>query len=157
ALPLRRLLLPWARPPSETPEQKERDIPELAGGNWLRGEKIFFGDTVACYKCHQVNGRGGKIAPDLSNLIFRDYESVRKDIVSPNAALNPDHLAYNVELRDGDALTGIIQSETPKQVVLADVSGKSRIVPRVEIASMRLSTVSLMPEGLDRALDGTGM
>ena len=103
---------------------------------------------MACSKCHQVNGRGGKIGPDLSNLIFRDYESVRKDIVSPNAALNPDHLAYNIELKNGEAMTGIIQNETPQQIIVADVSGASTIVARSRIASMKVSTLSLMPEGL---------
>src|SRR5439155_18882775 len=84
ALPLRRLLLPWARSQPESISQpSERQIPELAGGNWLRGRKIFSGDTVACHKCHQLGGIGGKAGPDLSNLIYRDYESVRKDILYP--------------------------------------------------------------------------
>lgn len=157
-LPLRRFLLPWASPQSEpTAEEGERHIPELAGGNWLRGSRIFFGDRVLCYKCHQVSGRGGKAGPDLSNLIFRDYESVRKDIIYPNAALNPDHLAYNIELKDGDAVTGIIQNETPQQILLADASGNSTILLRARIASMKLSTLSLMPEGLERALTEQGM
>ena len=158
ALPLRRLLLPWASPQAEPAlVSSERHISELAGGNWLRGQKIFFGDVVACSKCHQVNGRGAKVGPDLSNLIFRDYDSVRKDIVSPNAALNPDHLAYNIELKNGEALTGIIQNETPQQIILADVRGSSITVARARIASMKLSTISLMPEGLERALNEQAM
>ena len=158
ALPLRRLLVPWARQQSqESPSTSERQIPEIAGGNWLKGQRIFFGDTVACYKCHQVDGRGGKVGPDLSNLIYRDYESVRKDIVYPNAALNPDHLAYVIELKDGEPMTGIVQNETPREILVADASGKSTTVPRMNIATMKLSTVSLMPEGLDRALEEQGM
>ena len=167
AFPLRRFLVPWARP-CKDPERDstqtrsssapgERQIPELAGGDWLHGRQLFFGETASCSKCHQVDGRGGRVGPDLSNLIFRDYASVRKDIVSPSAALNPDHLAYNIELKDGEALTGVIQNETPAQILLADVSGKSIPVPRARIASMKPSTVSLMPEGLDRALAEDGM
>lgn len=153
ALPLRRMLLPWASPqPAQASGDGERLIPELSGGNWLYGQRVFFSDTAACYKCHQVNGRGGKVGPDLSNLIHRDYASVRKDIVYPNAALNPDHLAYNVELKDAEPLAGVIQSETPQQIVLADASGISVTVPRTRIAAMKLSPLSLMPEGLDRAL-----
>jgi len=157
AMPLRRMLVPWASPQAAPPEESERQIPALAGGNWLRGQAIFFGDAVACHKCHQIDGRGGKIGPDLSNLLFRDYESVLKDIMFPSAALNPDHLAYNLEFKDGEGMTGIIQRESAQEILVADVSGKSTAIPRAKIASMKLSTVSLMPEGLDRALNEQGM
>jgi len=156
ALPLRRFLVPWARPESQE-KTTVREIAEIAGGNWLKGQRIFFGDTVACYKCHQVDGRGGKVGPDLSNLVHRDYASVRKDIAYPNAALNPDHLAYVIELKDGEAMTGIIQNETAQEILVADASGKSVPVARKNISAIKLSTVSLMPEGLDRALDEQGM
>src|SRR5437868_11507126 len=35
-----------------------------------------------------------------SNLIHRDYASVLKDIREPNSAINPDHVAYQVELNN---------------------------------------------------------
>jgi mono/diheme cytochrome c family protein len=35
-----------------------------------RGAKLF--ETLSCIECHSVNGRGGKIAPDLSRHIDRD-------------------------------------------------------------------------------------
>src|SRR5262245_25784438 len=100
ALPLRRILLPWARPPeADTFESEPQAAPEIAGGNWKQGREIFFSDRAACFKCHTVRGEGGKIAPDLSNLIHRDYASVMKDIVQPSAAINPDAVAYNVHLK----------------------------------------------------------
>jgi len=37
-------------------------IPELAGGNWLHGQRIF-SLTRCLLQCHQVNGRGGKVGP----------------------------------------------------------------------------------------------
>src|SRR5262249_34897524 len=111
--PLRRFLLPWAVPGSEpVAPATERPIPEIAGGHWLHGRKIFFGDTVACAKCHRWRGEGAAIGPDLSNLIHRDYASVARDIREPNAALNPDHIAYQIELTDGDILTGILQRDS---------------------------------------------
>jgi putative heme-binding domain-containing protein len=149
ALPLRRSLLPWARPPEEGPAvEPERLISEIAGGNWLRGRNLFFGDQASCYKCHTVGGRGGKIGPDLSNLVHRDYASVFKDITQPSAAINPDHIAYNFELKDGESVSGVPAGGEGDELLLADATGRLTPVSRKHIISMKPSAVSLMPEGL---------
>src|SRR5262249_9114099 len=117
AMPLRRFFLPWATPkPAEI--VAARRAPELAGGGLRRGKEIFFSEQATCSKCHQVAGQGGKIGPDLSSLTQRDYASVLKDIQEPSAAINPDHLAYNVELKDADAITGVILDDKPESVQL---------------------------------------
>ncbi|MEY2427614.1 MAG: hypothetical protein QOJ40_499, partial [Verrucomicrobiota bacterium] len=151
ALPLRRILLPWARP--NVAIALARQIPEIASGDWQRGKKIFFSEQAACSKCHQVGGEGGKIGPDLSNLLFRDYASVVRDIIEPSAAINPDHIAYNVELKDGLTETGVLLHNNDDQVVLGQVTGKEITIPKTNVLSMKPSAVSLMPEGLLKALD----
>jgi putative heme-binding domain-containing protein len=153
SLPLRRILLPWARPATDEPlPPMDRQIPEIAGGDWQRGKKLFFSEQPGCFKCHQVAGEGGKIGPDLANLIYRDYASVLKDILEPSAAINPEHLAYNVELTDGGLETGVIVLETPEAITLGQVTGKSLEIARTRIAKVKPSSVSLMPEGLLKGL-----
>lgn len=152
ALPLRRILLPWATANPEPAASEARQIPEIAGGDWQRGKKVFFGEQAACFKCHQVGSEGGKIGPDLSNLIYRDYVSVLRDITEPSAALNPDHIAYNLELRDGNTVNGVILDDTPENTVLGQATGSSLTIPKSKIASLKASTISLMPEGLLRGL-----
>jgi putative heme-binding domain-containing protein len=155
AMPLRRVLVPWAMPATdEPPAPVTRQIPEIAGGNWQRGKAIFYGEQSGCFKCHEVAGQGGKIGPDLSNLIYRDYASVLKDIVQPSAAINPDHLTYNVELTDGQVETGVILSDTPDKLVLGQVTGQNLEIPRNKIVRAKPSAVSLMPEGLLKGLSG---
>jgi putative heme-binding domain-containing protein len=129
------------------------EVPELVGGNWLHGLKIFSGEQVGCYKCHQIRGFGGKVGPDLSNLVSRDYASVLRDITAPNATINPDHLAYNVVMANGDSFLGILQSDSVNQIVLAVASGESMRIPKAQIATIAPSAISLMPEGLTQALD----
>jgi len=149
AFPLRRFLLPWAeREEISRTNETERVVPEIAGGNWLRGRKIFFGDQAACFKCHLMRGDGGKVGPDLSNLIHRDFASVMKDITQPSAAINPDHVAYNIELKDGELLTGVSIGENENEFSLADAGGKAITISKKQITSMKPSTISLMPEGL---------
>jgi putative heme-binding domain-containing protein len=148
AFPLRRFMLPWALPDKQSGEEPRREIPELAGGNWLRGEQVFFSEQAACSRCHQARGKGGGLGPDLSNLVHRDYASVMKDILEPSAAINPDHLAYQVELNDGDVLSGVIVTDTPAEIALGDSSGATIAVDRKRIRNIKPSALSIMPEGL---------
>src|SRR4029077_19216411 len=95
---------------------------------------------------------GSRIGPDLSNLLHRDYASVLRDISEPNAALNPDYLAYNIHLADGEELTAVLQTDTRDQITVADATGRTRALPKNRLKSIQPTTVSLMPEGLDKAL-----
>jgi putative heme-binding domain-containing protein len=153
ALPERRILVPWAIC-GDKGAVMERSIPEIAGGNWLRGRRLFFTDQAACYKCHTVQAQGGKGGPDLSNLIQRDYASVLKDITRPSAAINPDHVAYNVELKDGESFTGVLVGSGEQEAKFSDATGKIKAWPKSQIVSMKPSTISLMPEGLLDGLSG---
>lgn len=155
AFPLRRLLVPWARPaddgaPVVVAEAGERDIPEIRGGNWLRGRDLYFGKST-CGRCHAMHGEGGLAGPDLSNLAHRDYASVLKDIREPSAALNPDHPAYSVELKDGAMLAGVLRSEKDGVLHFAGIEGL-RDVPRAQVKQMDALPISLMPPALLDAL-----
>jgi putative heme-binding domain-containing protein len=151
ALPLRRILVPWATP--NVAIAIANRIPEIEGGDWERGKKVFLSEQAACSKCHQVGGEGETIGPDLSNLIYRDYASVLKDIVEPSAAINPDHLAYQVELKNGEVDTGVLLKNNRDQVVLGQASGQHLTISKTNVVGMRPSAVSLMPEGLLKTLD----
>ena len=113
ALPLTPFLLPWAKPHDAPVELVDnRDLPELEGGNWLRGQDEFFGEQAGCSKCHQIRGEGGAIGPDLSNLPKRDYASVLRDITQPSFAINPDHVTQAFVLASGRVLTGTVRTGT---------------------------------------------
>lgn len=152
--PLRRFYLPWAEPKAEpAPLATERVVPELAGGRWLAGRRLFHSEQLACAKCHRVRGEGHAVGPDLSNLVHRDYASVLRDIREPSAAINPDHPAFNVDLTDGESLTGVVTGESAVELRLADATGKTVVLPRAKVKALRPSNLSLMPEGLLASLN----
>ncbi|MBI5799436.1 MAG: ThuA domain-containing protein [Verrucomicrobia bacterium] len=152
--PLRRFYLPWAEPKAEpAPLATERVVPELAGGRWLAGRRLFHSEQLACAKCHRTRGEGSAVGPDLSNLLHRDYASVLRDIREPSAAINPDHPAFNVDLTDGESLTGVVVGESAAELRLADATGKTVVLPRAKVKALRASTLSLMPEGLLASLN----
>lgn len=143
----------WAAPyKSRYPmiHSQEPDQPplELAGGDYENGRAIFFGQQQKCSSCHRIRGEGGAIGPDLSNLASKDAASVLKDIKDPNASINPDYVAYLVELKNGEALTGFVRAQDDRNLKLVNAEGKESTFPQSDISSIRPSGVSLMPVGL---------
>jgi putative heme-binding domain-containing protein len=99
---------------------------------------------------------GGDIGPDLSNLIHRDYESVLRDIQFPSAAINPDHLTYLVELKDGRSYAGVLRRRG-EYLIIGDHSAHETTIKPADVESLVPSPVSTMPEGLDRLLGAERM
>lgn len=156
-LALNRFLLPFAETTlSQDRTPQKREIPELAGGSWGRGRRVFFSDAAACAKCHVIHGRGGAIGPDLSNLIHRDYASVHRDLTQPSYAINPDYIASIVALEDGRILTGSIRTENAK-LLIGDKDGRVHTVSKDEVAELRHSPLSIMPEGIPQLLGSEKM
>lgn len=152
---LRRFYVPWAQPADFAPGSGgTREVPEIAGGNWLHGRRLYFSERLGCAKCHAIRGEGAPVGPELSNLVHRDYASVRKDIQFPNAALNPDHIASLIELSDGESVTGIIQREQDGQLQVVAGSGAVAVLPRARVSAVKPAALSLMPEGLWEGLSG---
>jgi putative heme-binding domain-containing protein len=128
-------------------------MPQLKGGSWLRGRQIFFDEQSGCALCHRVGGRGSDLGPDLSNLIHRDYDSVLRDIRDPSGALNPDYIASAVKMKDRRIFHGILRSTgTDRFIVRGDLEGEEKPFHKDQIAKVTASAISVMPEGLDKAL-----
>lgn len=145
--PLHRFKLPWTVR-DDSPLTTERNIPEIAGGNWLRGRALFHGDQLLCARCHRMRGEGQSVGPDLSHLVQRDYASTLRDILEPSAAINPDYPAFTLELADGTPLTGGLLGETATELRVADATGQVRAIARQDVRTTRAALRSLMPEGL---------
>jgi putative heme-binding domain-containing protein len=151
-LQLHRMLLPWADTKASLGKPIELARPkELDGGSWARGRKVFFGETASCSKCHSVSGQGGNIGPDLSNLIHRDYVSVMRDITQPSFAINPDYITQTITLKDERTLQGVVHT-VGDALHIGDKDGKTTIINRADVASMRPAAISIMPEELLKKL-----
>lgn len=133
---------------SPLPESSPRQSFELTGGDYERGRGLFFGERLKCGSCHRLRGEGTALGPDLSNLIHRDGDSVLRDITEPNALINPDHVAYNIELANGDGITGFVKSQDNKMLRVLATDGKDYTYERDAVVAVEASAVSLMPSGL---------
>jgi putative heme-binding domain-containing protein len=144
-LPVEAFLVPWA-PDERQPMKPKAESPLTAGGNWEAGKALYFGEAK-CSTCHTIRNEGGRIGPNLSNLVHLDPESVLKHILDPNATINPDHVNYNVRLKNGDTLAGLVYNEGPDHYRVTESFEKSTVVKKSDVETLKPLTVSIMPEG----------
>ncbi|MFO0891653.1 MAG: c-type cytochrome, partial [Isosphaeraceae bacterium] len=118
-------------------------------GDRSRGEGVF---VKNCQTCHERQGRGHRVGPDLSGIAGRLPGVLLSDILHPNRDVAPDYVALSVATRDGQVLSGLLVEETVSGVKLRQAEGVERTVLRSEIAEIRSSGRSLMPDGLEQAI-----
>ena len=141
-------LLPWAQPgPGASPAPP---IPaSLAqGGDPVRGQTVFYSEQARCANCHQFQGKGGLIGPDLSNLAGVDRAWLYQNIVEPSASIHPEYLSYTVTLKDGRIAMGVVRAEDAKTIKVSSIDTKQTLVLRSDIEEIRPSSSSIMPVGL---------
>ncbi len=121
---------------------------ELAG-NRDRGRPIFL---KVCATCHQAEGQGVDVGPNLATVTNRSAEDLLVHILDPNREVAPNYLNYSVATEDGRVLTGMIAGESSTALVLKRAEGASDVVPREQIESIASTGLSLMPEGVEKGL-----
>ena len=141
----------WGRLREGTAEEKLAEMRRLnndlnAGpGDPARGHDIFM---RVCGVCHTMYGGGGKIGPDLTQANRIDREFLLASIVDPNAAIRKEYIGYDVETKDDRVLSGVIVDQSADALTLGLNSGERITVPQSQVASLRESHISIMPEGL---------
>ena len=105
-----------------------------------------------CAQCHAFRGRGHAVGPNLGEFAGKGLEDFLVAIFDPNAAINPNFTAYNVETKDGRSLSGIVRSETAGGFTLVQGSGVEEKILRADLKELRASQLSLMPEGLEQSM-----
>jgi putative membrane-bound dehydrogenase-like protein len=114
-----------------------------------KGKAVF---EKQCMKCHQLNGRGSIVGPDLAAAQNRPDESLLVDILDPSSAIVAGYRAYTVTTQNGKIYTGVLAAETATSITLRREQGTEDTILRQDIDEMLASSKSLMPEGLEREI-----
>ena len=123
------------------------DILKLTGDS-KRGREIFDKSSAAqCKSCHAVQGFGGSLGPELTN-IGKKYErrALLETIIEPSKAIAPEFVPYVLETTSGQVYAGFLVEHNANGVVLKDVKGQLVRVAAGEIESLAAQPKSLMPE-----------
>jgi len=118
-------------------------------GDPLRGRDIF---KKNCATCHRVAGIGIDVGPDIADSRTKTLEALLVDILNPNQAIDNNYINYQVTTKSGKSLSGIIVAETASSITLKRAEGQSDSVLRQDIDEIQSSGVSLMPDGLEKAI-----
>jgi putative heme-binding domain-containing protein len=114
-----------------------------------RGAALF---DKNCAQCHAFRGSGHAVGPNLVEFAGKSAQDFLVAILDPNSAINPGYLAYNLETKDDRSLSGVVKGETGSSLTLVQGGGMEETILRNDIAEIRASQLSLMPEGLEQAM-----
>jgi putative heme-binding domain-containing protein len=118
-----------------------------------RGRDVFFSRKVGCYGCHKIDGQGGSVGPDLSQIgRVRDPRSLLEAIVFPSSTIVPDYRQFVIATHSGTVHTGMIAREDADAIYLRTAELAEIRVARGQVADIKESTVSLMPQGLEKTM-----
>ena len=118
-------------------------------GDARAGEALFFG-KARCADCHQINGRGGIVAPDLSTAGRSPSSTLRRKLLDPSAPMSPGRGAPPPQVivartKDGREIRGVRRNEDTFSVQVVDASGALHLLDKLTLASYRVENVSIMP------------
>ena len=105
-----------------------------------------------CSKCHQHQGEGVKIGPDMTGMAAHPKKELLIHIMDPNRDVEGNFRQYVVSTKGGKILTGMLASETKSSIELIDTEAKKQTVLRDDIDEIKASDRSLMPEGFEKQL-----
>lgn len=116
-------------------------------GSVEAGAKVF---KRVCARCHQIDGEGHNVGPDITDVRNRSHSAILFDVLDPNAKVEPRFTAYTVVTIDGRTFSGLMTTDSAESVTLTMPEGRQQTIGRSEIDEIRASEVSLMPEGVEK-------
>jgi putative membrane-bound dehydrogenase-like protein len=134
--------------PAQQRELLDRYREALAGPrDARRGLDVF---EKQCSKCHQAQGRGSVVGPDLSATTRRSDEMLLSDMLDPNNQITVGFNQYTVVTADGRILSGVLVAETATSITLRREQAVDTTILRKDIDDLAASPISMMPERLEQ-------
>jgi putative membrane-bound dehydrogenase-like protein len=130
-------------------------LPELLKmhGDVSRGAQVFARSGTACISCHRINDKGVDLGPALSEIGAKlGKDALYEAILDPSAGIAFGYENWDITLKSGDDVNGIIVSDTADELIIKDAKAIPLHIKKSDIASRRQLKLSLMPAGLQQTM-----
>ena len=126
-------------------------------GNPVHGKELFFGDSN-CSLCHMVNGKGGRLGPDLTSVgASRTPEAIIDSVRNPSQRLAwglteatkefpQEYETATAVTADGKQIKGVTLNEDSFSVQIMDTSEQIHLLEKNKLRSFQKSRESAMPK-----------
>ncbi|MEQ1750364.1 MAG: dehydrogenase, partial [Prosthecobacter sp.] len=104
--------------------------------------------TARCAICHKLFAEGGQIGPELTGYDRANVDFWLDNIFTPSLEIREGFGAYIVKTKSGQILTGLMDAQDAKGIVIKDMANNKTALKQSDIEKMEASPISLMPEGL---------
>lgn len=130
---------------------------ELAAlpANAADGKKVF---TNLCSTCHQVGNEGNNFGPKLTEIGTKlPKEALLESIVYPSKGISFGYEGWQLKMKDGTNMAGIIASKTETDIDLKMPGGNTRAIKTSDVLAMTEMKESMMPDGLHQSISNQDM
>jgi len=125
----------------------------VAQGDPAAGEKIFW-DQAKCSTCHMVNGKGGRLGPELSQIgAARPRSFFAEKIRDPNKDLPAERATVTVVTQSGQRITGVRRNEDTFTIQLMDARENLHSFFKKDLREVVTEPKSVMPSYTETQLD----
>ncbi len=122
-----------------------------AGGGDPGAGATVFEDN--CAECHQLNGEGGEIGPNLTGIAGKGLKFISESIRRPPAKIAAGFETYEVIRKDGRKFVGLKSRDEATEIDITKPDGDVVTIAKGEIKEMTEDkNRSVMPEDLIEAL-----
>jgi putative membrane-bound dehydrogenase-like protein len=123
--------------------------------NAEEGKKVF---TSVCAVCHQVGGVGFDFGPKLTEIGSKlPKEALLESIVHPSKGISFGYEGWQLNMKDGSTLSGIITSKTETDITIKFPGGATKELKTSDIKNRTQMKESMMPEGLYQSMTKQSM
>lgn len=114
-------------------------------GDAEAGRDLFYG-AASCDDCHMVNGRGGRLGPDLSRIGEAQHpEDLMISLVNPDKEVDPRWWRLRVTDMEGETREGFRMGEDSFSLRIMDADAELWSFDKKNIQSFERSEESTMP------------
>ena len=114
-------------------------------GDAAKGQPLFEGKG-ACTTCHRVNGKGPRVAPDLSEIgAIRQPAQLYRSLTAPATQMMPINRPVRIVTRDGRTIRGRRLNEDTYTVQVVDEQERLVSLDKADIKEFEVSKTSPMP------------